>query len=682
MRFSALVPRAALVLAALLLLGLRQQQHPPLHRSRSRRSASPPPRRQSPPGRTSRRPSSLRSRYSYSDGSTKAAAGVAWGGSTVDVGAVDIGGVVTATGIAPGSIAVTADWEGRHTERTIAVSIGDEIFVGIEASAKAAMSGGAEGAADDAPSWEYPEEGTLFPARLTPPLIQWNAGTGNHVAYELTLSRGTGFRVVVYTKKTEYQPTKAQWVGLGRSYGEPIKMELVGKPAVDAAAARFKATARTVTTADAALAGLVHYRSIENFNVMRIDTRDGSAAEPLLARAQSQDNCHGCHTAAQDGSRIVFAFWNNFNPTTAISNTWAPEPLALDNLADPTVPDPNRRATFVTLDPTGTRMVSLFYQAGLPDGGMTLSDITPGLAGGIRRLTDLTELAEIPCDSPRVGACTVDDGRIPATLPDKLLPAVPSWSPDGSRLAYVARSFRADWAYTGGDLMMMNWERDNATFGSPTLLARAGSAVDDRTLSYPTWSPDSKWLAVLQGPYTERYAVTSFINLVDPKTGAMTRLVKGGADGLSGHPAFTPFIEGGHYWILFHSIRPYGHKLPQKQPPAKQLWVMAVDSNAVNGVDASHPAFWLPGQDVSTNNIQGAWTRPACRPAGISCAADTDCCDGLACYGNADKICAPRNGCVMPSLPCRTDADCCAQPPGVKCRPALDGVNVCQITAP
>ena len=72
-----------------------------------------------------------------------------------------------------------------------------------------------------------------------------------------------------------------------------------------------------------------------------------------------------------------------------------------------------------------------------------------------------------------------------------------------------------------------------------------------------------------------------------------------GAGVQNGYPRFTPFVEGGHYWLLFHSTRPYG------AVRKKQLWAMAIDVDAAAGGDPSHPAFHVPGQSLITDNIQG-----------------------------------------------------------------------------
>ena len=152
----------------------------------------------------------------YSNGSVSNAGGVVWSGSTVDVGEVGGDGVITAGGVAQGSITVTAEWEGWTAQREVAVYFGEEVVVSMDAVALRALTDGYEGDPGAAPRWEYPEHGTLFPARLTPPLIQWNAGTGDHVAYELTLVREPDYRLVVFTHDNEFQPTREQWLALGK----------------------------------------------------------------------------------------------------------------------------------------------------------------------------------------------------------------------------------------------------------------------------------------------------------------------------------------------------------------------------------------------------------------------------------------------------------------------------------
>ena len=94
----------------------------------------------------------------------------------------------------------------------------------------------------------------------------------------------------------------------------------------------------------------------------------------------------------------------------------------------------------------------------------------------------------------------------------------------------------------------------------------------------------------------------------------------------------NPIASGGYAWVVFTSRRMYGNVAqiapwtsdPRHYPwldqvTDKKLWVAAVDLNAAPGTDASHPAFYLPGQELHAGNSRGYWTVAPCRPDGQSC---------------------------------------------------------------
>ncbi len=137
-------------------------------------------------------------------------------------------------------------------------------------------------------------------------------------------------------------------------------------------------------------------------------------------------------------------------------------------------------------------------------------------------------------------------------------------------------------------------------------------------------------------------------------------------------PTVNPIAVGGYVWVVFTSPRDYGNEMvaPGTAYPTdptyanrKQLWVAAVDANT-GTVDPSHPAFWLPGQDLTTINMFGYWALAPCKQTtsggadggAATCTAGFECCSGYCENGSCST---QKMGCSNTGDKCTTTADCC-----------------------
>jgi len=145
---------------------------------------------------------------------------------------------------------------------------------------------------------------------------------------------------------------------------------------------------------------------------------------------------------------------------------------------------------------------------------------------------------------------------------------------------------------------------------------------------------------------------------------------------LNYEPTVNPVASGGYAWVVFTSRRLYGSVA--EIPPfcsdprgvnlftnitPKKLWVAAIDVTGNPIEDASHPAFYLPGQELLAGNSRGFWVLDPCKNDGQSCDAGDECCGGY-CQpdDSGELICSnipPGNDCSGPQEICTTAADCC-----------------------
>ncbi len=141
-------------------------------------------------------------------------------------------------------------------------------------------------------------------------------------------------------------------------------------------------------------------------------------------------------------------------------------------------------------------------------------------------------------------------------------------------------------------------------------------------------------------------------------------------------PTVVPISVGGYSWVVFMSRRLYGNVLTgdpfaradNTAPCLAKLWVAAIDLNPTPGKDPSHPAFYLPGQNMMHANIHGFWATDPCHPNGAACTSGDECCGGYCRTVDGGSVCSDQpTGCAQEFEKCTSDSDCCGAQQGFSC---------------
>ena len=151
---------------------------------------------------------------------------------------------------------------------------------------------------------------------------------------------------------------------------------------------------------------------------------------------------------------------------------------------------------------------------------------------------------------------------------------------------------------------------------------------------------------------------------------------------LNYEPTVLPVASGGFAWVVFTSRRMYGNQLTAvpfnswpssydtndlTQGTVKKLWVAAIDLDAPAGTDPSHPAFYVPGQEIVACNSRGFWVLDPCAQNGTDCTSGDQCCNGYCepTGQNGALVCGSTTPtCGNEGDVCSTSSVCCN---GLRC---------------
>lgn len=588
----------------------------------------------------------------FADGSQAPLAFGVWRSMNNAIGGIDaVTGRFTANGLTAGVTRVTVEVArdsapALFAETQLTARFERELFAtGTPESVRARFSAMADDPARRA-LLRYPLDGAVMPQNVAPPEVQWERGSAGAI-YRVELSK-PGVRVTHYLSHSgagfrfAWSVDATAWRALAESNPEqPVSVRV---DLADSAGA-VRGEPLTLRLARGSLAGAVYYWDLRAGKILRIldaPTRREDFLPTPPRRASDGSRCVACHAISRDGRYMAAELWEGQGPSTVFDLT--------SNLAVDPAPTrfPLTRSSWVyaTFNQDSTRLVA-------------------NLRGGLFFVDPATGMQVAPRSGRLPGAGAVQ----------------PSWSPDGRAIAFVSdfqgpgptafdRSNLATVATPGTDMV-----------GAASVLLRGDSLgaqpEGGGAIAYPSWTPDGRWLAFQHGPFSEsdqavtgsaaRRRIPGAIYLLNPAGGTPLRMTNATFDGVDHDayfPNFSPFVQGGFYWVLYFSRRDYGNAVAgTRGTERRQLWVSAVTTTPQPGADPSSVPYWLPGQDVRSDNMSGFWAPQPCRPRGESCQVSSECCAGTCGPGpNGALVCnppPPEAQCRREGERCGANADCC-----------------------
>ena len=506
----------------------------------------------------------------------------------------------------------------------------------VDTGTQGTLKGG--GTFDTGFKWLYPYDKTVFPRGLLPPTMQLG-GAPPDAAYVRVTFPGmdyTGFFGASSPGRIAFSPAVWTAITLAASATADVKVDVTKI----AAGKVTGPITETWTIAQGSLRGTIYYETYDSqiagglgsVGLMKIQP---GATQPTVIKS----GCGNvCHTASADGSTLV--------ANTTLSSGSAS--YDLKNNAATIKAQPNMTFTYGALYPDGSFLMSATHYR----------TWTPGFGGTASGLYDTKTGAQIP--APGWDGVITNAGTV-------------AFSPDGKHIAFNHEDNGA-----GHTLAAMDFDVATKKFSGLGDIAHDST----QTLAWPAFTPDGKWVVYHAGTsaaFETDNNEKGDLYIVDLATHTMHRL--DALDGYTGSgaqtylpandPAMTfaptvlPVAVGGYFWAVFTSHRSYGNTLASMDHNDEygKLWVAAIDLSPTPGKDASHPAFYLDGQELAADNLRGFWVLSPCKAAASGCQTGDECCDGF-CRPGSDGgalqcVPPPQGSCSNEYEKCTTAADCC-----------------------